>query len=438
MKPTSRTKRWLLLASMALISLLFLVWSLGGLAWWPRNLAQQALVQRDYTAAAAWARQAAQLDHDNADTELLLGRIERKLGHREESQRHLRWAATLGGDRERIRREELLGQAQTGELDGILPDLHRLLIQHSEDGADICEAYANGLLVNGQVDEALAIIEQWRQAFPSDPQPDNLRGRIAEFRNRTNEAERHYRAALAKQPRHFPALFGLGRTLIELNRWSEALDTYQACLRSPFAAPAQLGMARCLSNLERDKEALQRLHEAAAQERDQFRESLRQLGEPTEYSTLDFELGALEAKLGHTDAAIAALERAVKFNPKHRQARYQLALALNTTGRTAEAQVHFDWHLKIEQQLTERDRQHDVVQRHPRDLDARLRLGVLYLETDSNEAGLFWLRGVLAEDPRHRATHEALAAYFAAQVDANPEAGRLARHHHELANSREN
>ncbi len=436
MKSTPRTKRVLLIVSAALFSLILLVWALGGLAWWPQHFAQQALARRDYTAAAAWARQAAQLDRHNAETELLLGRIERKLGHREESHRHLRLAATLGGDRQRIRREELLAQAQTGELDGILADLDRLLIEHSGDGAEICEAYANGLLVNGQVDEALAIIGQWQQAFPADPQPDNLRGRIAEFQIRTNEAERHYRAALAKQPRHFPALFGLGRTLLELNRWSEALDAYQTCLRSPFAAPAQLGMARCLTNLGRDEEALQRLREAATQEPEPFREALRQLGEPTEYNILDFELGALEAKLGHTDAAIAALDRAVKFNSKHRQARYQLALALNTTGRSAEAEAHFEWHVRIEKKLADRDRLHDVVQQHPRDLDARSRLGAVYLETDSDEAGLFWLRGVLAEDPRHRATHDALATFYEAQATTNPAARPLAQHHRDLANAR--
>lgn len=131
---------------------------------------------------------------------------------------------------------------------------------------------------------------------------------------------------------------------------------------------------------------------ATVQPQESFREAQRQLGESTEYDSLRLELGTLEASLGNTESALAALQQAVDFNPKHRQARYQLAQILNTAGRTEDAKTHFKWYVAMEQKIAERDRQHDLVERHPRDLEARHRLGSLYLETDSSETGLFWLR----------------------------------------------
>ena len=433
MKFIPHSKRVRRLMPLALAVFLVTAWMLGWLAWWPRQWALQALERREYAEARNWAHRAAYLDGQSAETEWLLGRIDRKLGRTDEALRHLRIAASFGADPKLIRREELLLHAQTGALEGILVELDRLLIEHSEDGSEICEAYVNGLLINGRVDEAVLIIQQWQAAFPNDPQPDYLLGRIGEFQNRTNDAERHYRSAVVKNPRHAPSLFGLSRTLISANRWDEALGIYRQCLGLADRVAAQVGIARCLKFLGGEAEALQLLRDAAMQPRERFLEAQRLLGEPTEDDTLHLELGVLEANLGHTEAALAALRQAVEFNPKHRQARYQFAQVLNAAGRSDEAKGHFEWYLAMEKKIEERDRQHDLVERTPRDLDARVRLGALYLETDSNEAGLFWLRGVLAEDPRHRATHELLADYYEAQAAKDPSAGALARYHRQMA-----
>ncbi|MCX7419021.1 MAG: hypothetical protein NT013_05715, partial [Planctomycetia bacterium] len=228
-------------------------WSLGGFAWWPRQKTWQALERRDYLAAKVWVQRAAQLEPHSAKTEWLFARVKRKLGSPDEAMRHLRTARQLGAESELVRREELLLQAQSGDLDNILRDLDKLLIDHSEDGAEICEAYPNGLLINGQVDAATAIIQQWQQAFPNDPQTDYLFGRLAEFKRRTKEAERHFRAALAKAPSNTPSLFALGRTQIQANLWNEALATYQQSTNSAHIGPAQLessivNYARCARN----------------------------------------------------------------------------------------------------------------------------------------------------------------------------------------------
>lgn len=433
-----RTKRVLFLAPLLISGLIGLAWICGWLVWCPQQFARQALARRDYDAALDWASQAARLDEHNAETEFLLARIERKLGHLDQTEKHLGRAAKLGLESERRRREEVLAQAQVGTLEGILSKLDQMLVDQRGDGADICEAYANGLLINGQLNEAEGLIQQWSQAFPDDPVPDYLRGRLAESRHVYADAERSYRDALKKNSRHFPSAYGLGRCLIELHRWQEAHDSFRTCLAMRVPAPAQLGMARCLMNQGDDAQARELLLRAVAVPRAIRMEALKRVGESTEFDQLGFELGALEAKLSHFADAVTWLEQAVAHNPKHRQAHYQLALALNALGRETEAQPHLDYFTSVQKKLDELDRLHGIVQRHPEDLDSQCQFGKLHLEVDSDAVGLFWLRAVLSRDPHHRPTHAVLADYYATKAAVDPNLARLSEHHRRQSESSPN
>ena len=126
-------------------------------------------------------------------------------------------------------------------------------------------------------------------------------------------------------------------------------------------------------------------------------------------------MGSLEAKCGHTEKAANLLTRAVEHNPRHREARYQLAQVLKTLGRTAESQKHFDWHQETTSKVVEIDRLHDQVKLDPQNLNARCRLGKLYLEIGSENVGIFWLRSVLVHDPMHSEAQAALANHRHAQ-----------------------
>ena len=390
-------------------------WLAGLPGWWVRQLAVSALSRRDYGVAWDRAQLASRLDHDNPETEFLIARLERKRGNLEQVKRHLQRAAAQGLDSDRVHREELLALAQTGALSGIIKELDQLLINHSDDGAEICDAYVNGLLVNGQLVEADALIQQWQQAFPDDPQPDYLLGRIAEFNRNFVGAESLYRKSLAKNKQYFLAANALGRVLVELNKWEEALKTYEVCLAFPNPAPAKLGVARCLTNLGREEEALLLLRSLAEMPKDKLNDALRQLGEPTEIDVFSFELGSLEAKHGRPEEAVNLLNRAVEYNPKHREARYQLARSLMLIGRADEAKKHFDWYQETQEKVAEINRVLDQVKLHPHNLDLRCRLGMLYLEVGSANAGVFWLRSVLAEEPTHSVAKETLAKFRASQ-----------------------
>jgi tetratricopeptide (TPR) repeat protein len=376
--------------------------------WWARQCALAAYTRRDYPIAWDWGRRSAWFNASHPETELLLSRLERKRGHLDLAGQHLRRSEALGLGRDRVHREDLLLQAQQGDIANIIKELYQLLIHHSEEGAEICDAIANGLLMNGQLIEADSLIEQWAQAFPMDPQPDYLKGRIAEFHRNLPNAEKNFRHSLTKNPKFFPAAIGLGRVLGELNRWDDALKAYRVCLEFPDQAPAQIGMARCLVNLGREEDAYQLLSRLVDRPRDGLNDSLIQLGEQIEVDIFSFELGTLESKQGNQAAAIQWLQRAVDYNPRHREARYQLARSLKSAGRSEEAKGHFDWYQSTQEKSDEINRLLDQVKLDPENPTLRYRLGMLYREIGSEKAGEFWLRSVLTDDPNHAEANAAL------------------------------
>ncbi len=394
--------------TLAAVGILAVGWLSGLPGWWAREYALTAYARRDYPIAWNRALLSARLSGNHPETELLISRLERKRGHLDLAGQHLHRSAALGLARDRVHREELLLRAQQGDIAGILKELYQLMIHHSEDGAEICDATVNGLLINGQLAEAESLIEQWIQAFPADPQPDCLRGRIAEFHRNLPKAESSYRNSLVKNPQYFAAAIGLGRVLGELNRWEDALKVYAVCLAFPDKAPAQIGMSRCLENLGREEEAYQLLSQVTERPREELHDSLNQLGEQFEFDIFSYEFGTLESKRGQYEAAVRWLQRAVDYNPRHREARYQLARALKSSGQADEAKQHFDWYLSTREKTEEINRLLDQVKLHSEDTELRYRLGMLYHEIGSEKAGNFWLRSVLVEEPDHAEANAAI------------------------------
>lgn len=408
---TNKSKRWIVGLALV-VGLALLVWHLGVRDFAAKQFAWSALSTRDYDRALLWAERASHGHSSDAESEFLLARIARKQMRSDDFAKHIKRANLLGFDRERIRRELILLDAQSGNVEQTQAELPRLLMDQQGDGAEICEAFSNGLLINGMEMEAKTLIEVWLTAFPNDPHPNVLQGRLAEFHTRHNAAELSYRAALKKQQNYPPALFGLARTLGDLNRWQEAIELYQIGLKLPRPGPAQYGTACCLRNLGREDEAIVLLQSAAATPVEQYRAALCELGEPMENDSLATELGTLEANRGHTADAIRWLERAVDYNPKHRGAKYQLAKALQANGDLVRAQQHFDDINALDLKLKQIDRLHDVLLDNPDDIEVRFQLGTLTLEALSEQAGVFWLRGVIARKPDHDGAKAALQQHF--------------------------
>jgi tetratricopeptide (TPR) repeat protein len=106
---------------------------------------------------------------------------------------------------------------------------------------------------------------------------------------------------------------------------------------------------------------------------------------------------------------------AIEKNPRDTTARYGLGLVLRQIDRTEEAEAEFARVQEVRNALERAVPLRDRIKSDPTDLDARLQLGELLLEHESEKMGIFWLRSVFTYDPNHSAAHKVLAEYYRSQ-----------------------
>ena len=411
-------------------------WALGGLAIVPRMLAGKSLARRDFDAAWRWLGIAQQLSHNDPATSLLAARIAREDGDAQRMAQEIATARRNGADPAAIRREQLLALAQAGQLEDAEPELMALLLNPGPDAPAISDAYANGLAKTARFEDALHVLEAWRLDFPEDPRPDYRIGRIREHQQRFDEAEAGYRQAVKEDAGFFPARYSLGRVLLHRRKAEAAAEQFQACLAASRPEAAQVELAIALKAQGRIAEARPLLKGVLLGDPQRLRASYRALDEQPELFKAASEFGRLEADAGNFGEAEQWLRKALEFNPQDLMARYSLAVSLRSLGQAAQAEEQFARVETARKAMVEAGALNARIQRNPKDLEARLGLGKLILEHESQRSGLFWIHSILAYDPHYQPAHELLADYYSGQAKDDPQSARLAIHHRKLAESR--
>lgn len=143
----------------------------------------------------------------DCESVFLAARLARKELRLVEVPELLKQSMDMGLDPEQAQREFLLLEAQSGRLAAVRDELNQLLMLDVPDGAEICEAYVNGAVMEGGVDLALTILPVWKESSPQDPQPFYALARILEHQQRTDEALRELDAAISLNSRHWPSLY---------------------------------------------------------------------------------------------------------------------------------------------------------------------------------------------------------------------------------------
>lgn len=152
---------------------------------------------------------------------------------------------------------------------------------------------------------------------------------------RDEEAVRHYRQALASNPRHAMSHHNLGALLAGRQRYDEALQHYEAALAiTPGKVEIHLDMGLTLL-------AQGKLEEAV----DRFRTVLRL--EP-DHAGANNDLGVALAGQGMVDEAIVHYKRAIGSNPDYAAAYYNLAELLVLRGELEAAIAHYQQALRID------------------------------------------------------------------------------------------
>ncbi len=427
----TRRRLWVLIG--CLLLLVAAVWLSGALAVLPRAMASSALEQRDYPGAWRWLAIAGRLSSRDPANALLAARVARCQRDGERLKQELAVAKHWGADPAAVRREQLLALAQSGQLEGIEAELVASLPAAGKEAAEISEAYANGLAKLARFEDALSVLEAWRQDFPDDPRPEYQQGRIVEHREMYDEAEASYRLALSKDAGYLPARYSLGRVLHHVRRAEEAVEVFKSCLSVPNSEAAQVELACALKSLGRADEARPILQKVLAADAESLRTSYVALDEQPEGFKAAAEYGKLEADAGNFAQAEPWLAKALEVNPMDLMARYALAVSLRGLGRQAEAKRQFERVAAAREATKNAGALSARIKQNPKDLEARYLLGKVILEYESERSGLYWIRSIFSYDPGYAPAHELLADYFAAQSDRASHYARLADYHRKMA-----
>ena len=355
---------------------------------------------------------------------LVDARLAWKRGQQERFDALLRLAKLAGAAASSLEQEQLVGLAAAGRLEPLKRRFADMLAT-GNDLPELCEGYVLGCLSNYLLDDAKQVLDLWQADFPQDARPHLLRGRLYEHGSEYERAINEFREAWRLAPQYAPAAYSLGRILMAQNRYSEAAVWYQfAANQMDVPHPALVRKARCLRELGAYDQAAVELGRARVSTGNQqsLEDAYRILGESAQSALADYDAEVGQVKLAQDDftGARDAFAHSLAINPRDWRTRYAFSVALKRSGQVTQAEIEAKKVESAKQQLDACDRLMDVLQKNPRDVDARFQVGAAILDQVSENQGLIWLNSVLAIDPHHEPTHQKLANYYRLNADRNP------------------
>lgn len=424
----SRRRLWVLLAVLVAVWAVFM-WN-GGVSGWMNSQARQALASRRLADAELWLTRSKRLASSNAESEFLLARLARKQGQLVSMSEHLHTASELGYDKRTLAREQDLALASLGRMeDGVEERLQAWLQEGTLDFSEVAEAYANGLTTVSRFDDAQALLLAWQQSDPKDPIVNYRRARIHEHFRQPDQAEQEYRKAVDKDPTFIKPRYHLARLLLQLRQPDEALTLFLSCDTGASSLAAETGIAGCYRNQGEAEKARDTLRKVMEHSFDEVIESYRSVDESPERYMPASELGCIETELGEFEAARKNLEQALEKFPRDTIARYSYGVTLRSLGFTKEAEEHFERTRQARTALDEVSALQEELRKNPENTEARLKIGKIVLEHESEHTGIFWIQSVFSYDPDNAIAHQALVDYYESKQHATEEDKKLAQYH---------
>jgi tetratricopeptide (TPR) repeat protein len=357
--------------------------------------ARQALEQNDFGQACGHLHGVLAMRKDSAEAYLLLARGSRQAGDVDAARRYLRRARELGGDKQEIRLEESLQQAQAGMVRPVEESLQRYLAAGTEERL-ILEALSRGCLQSTFTERAYHYTSLWVERYPDDWYGRFWYGRTLEQGLRYDLAAEAYQAVLARKPNHLEARLHCGQVLLWRGRYPEALPHFEAVVeQQPANEIALLGLAQCQHSLcppEETRSTLDRL-----------------LALPGDHPTGWLLLGQLELEADRPAEALPWLERVLRRTPRDHDANQTMATTLRRLNRDAEAETYERRKNEVERDLHRMDELIKASLSNPRDISLRYEAGTTLVRLGQDDQAIHWFVSALVLDPGHQATKRALA-----------------------------
>jgi len=148
-------------------------------------------------------------------------------------------------------RLQTTADAQEAELiEGLI---WTLWFQSGDPDTDRLLASGNDAMGAGRYDEALARFSRVIERDPTFAEGWNRRATLHYLMGNFDASVRDIQETLAREPRHFGALSGLGLINTALERWDSAVKAYEEALRvNPFLSGAGSNIEDLRKKLEQD------------------------------------------------------------------------------------------------------------------------------------------------------------------------------------------
>lgn len=410
-----------LIHAVVLGTLVVVLWN--GPAWWQSGClarSRAAIADWRFDEALVWIARSQWWDSQSTGALLCEARVCRKQGHVSKARELLSRAARQGHPAQSLRHEELLMQAQTGDLAASEEPLLRVLQGALGDESEICEALVQGYLRTGQQAKAKVTLDSWQRDFPEDWRPKLWQGRLSLQLRNWKTAASELQAAAQQHPGTPEIEIPLAQALLANHEASQALPLFRRSLVArPDQLDVRLGLARALSSLGEIAEAQKILEETVSRHphSDDARLALGQ-------SLLTAQRPA---------EAVQILWPAVDRFPNNFELRFQLGTALRLVGRVTEAEPHLAFAREAREELRDAEGLREQLAHAPSEPAPRLRLAAILLKYDLDDEGLVLVHGVLVEHPRHHEAHRLLADYYQRQAKHDAHFATLADEHRRFA-----
>ncbi len=387
-----------------LVGLLLQMAALGvGGAWYHRTNsflreAEQALERHDYEEARRLLTRYLQARPHAGHGHFLAARADRRLQRYDEAEEHLRVCQRLGYDQDSLALERTLSDVQRGNARAERQLWVRVEANDPHSLA-ILEVLIQEYIDSYRLGRALDALQLYLDKKPNDLQARLGRAYVFERFLYFGEATDEYRRAVELAPNNDAVRQHLADSLLIVGPPSEALAQFETLRSRGGDSPAiLLGLAksrRQLGETEKAKELL----DAVLKE------------QPLNAAAL-VERGKVALEQGQFEEAESVLRQAVEITPNDRDAHHNLSVALRQQGREEAATKEIARVEGIDLDLRRLDKISKAVLKSPNDPALRCEGAQLFLRNGEEQEGVRWLMFALRLDPGYPAAHQALAAYY--------------------------
>jgi tetratricopeptide (TPR) repeat protein len=363
--------------------------------------AQEALDRHDWDEARAQLQACLTAWPDSPEVHRLAARVARRLELFNEAQTHLDTCQRLqGGETPAVQVERVLLRVHRGDLAGAEDFLRERVAQDDPDTVEILDTLSAALILKYRVAEAHRCLDDLLRRQPDHFHALVRHGWTAQSQSWYPLAVESLQKALALRPDVDNVRLSLAEIQVVLGRFEEAQPHLEYLRRRQPRNPAVLfGLARCLAGQNQKEQAVQLLDRLLADHPDDW----KALG----------ERGWLAIQLDRPAEAEDYLRQAVSLAPPDLPLLIRLSDCLRLLGKQEEANDYRDRADQLKADMQRAGQLGDQIrEQSPDDPALRHELACILLRLGKPKDALHWFETALEKDPRHRPTHESLAAFY--------------------------